>query len=139
MSTPYAKNLLFPSMIIFVILLAFASGIPLIIISILQQINYVPSTENTVFWYLLFPLGGSSSFISNDETHRLPMVSKNEKTVTDNAIDISAPNYLSLAVPFFALSLLLRFLSFMLYYRLKGDLYIPHGSMTLLQVYLLEL
>lgn len=45
---------------VFVVLLSYASGLPLLIVSVLQQCDWLPSLDNTLFWTILFPVTTTS-------------------------------------------------------------------------------
>ena len=76
---------------VFVVLLAYASGVPLVIVSVLKQCDALPSLDDKLFWSLLFPMQMGQFKENSDHTA--------------SGIDLNAPKYLLLAVPFFLLSM----------------------------------
>jgi len=75
-------------MAIFILILAYASGLPLFIVAVLKQLHALPGLDNDLFWLSLFPI--SMGQFKDD---------------TSVGIDLCAPNYLILALPFFVLAI----------------------------------
>ena len=86
---------------LFVVFLMYASGVPILIASLLQQASLLPPLSNSLFWSVLFPLGGSANFNSTGDGD------DGDDNAVDN-VDLSAPNYLVLAIPFFVASLVME-------------------------------
>jgi len=85
--------------IVFIFFLLYASGVPLMAISVLQQTGSLPPLSNSLFWWLMYPMGGASNFGPKDE---------NSDNTEGRNIDLNAPSYLVLAIPFFVAALLVE-------------------------------
>ena len=107
---------------VFTVLLMYSSGVPVVVVSVLQQLDLLPPLSSS-WWYVFFPLGGGSSFSSSPSS-------------SDScSVDLTSPSYLTLALPFFLMSLLWE--SFVIFKVLDVDerpLHVPRFSDTLVSL-----
>ena len=88
------------SMFLFAIAMLYASGVPLVVCSVMQQTGTLPlPEENQGFWGIMFP-------VSHGNFHSQNVTTPSGETVWQ--VDMFTNSYLAIAIPFFVASVLLE-------------------------------